>query len=149
MDNAQNCGKCINMPSSQTCRSYRQMSDAGPLTEPGVSSPQHHELLRSAIWQVRFYPKTGVSRKMFEKISYYNGLCIRGNVVVKALSNKPEGRRFGTRWYELPSSCTRPWDLLSLETEMSNWDRYKNASGGTAWLLREDDNLNAICEPTV
>jgi hypothetical protein len=41
-----------------------------------------------------------------------------GNVVVKALGYKPEGRGFETRWGEIlnlpnPSGHTRPWGSLS------------------------------------
>jgi hypothetical protein len=43
----------------------------------------------------------------------------RGSVVIKALDYKPEGRGFKTLRGEIlhlpnPSSCTRPWGLLSL-----------------------------------
>jgi hypothetical protein len=43
----------------------------------------------------------------------------RGNVVVKALCYKPEGRGFETLWGEFlnlpyPSGRTTPWGLLSL-----------------------------------
>jgi hypothetical protein len=46
---------------------------------------------------------------------------VRGSVVVKALCDKSECRRFGTRWGEWilfnlpnPSGRSRPWGLLSL-----------------------------------
>jgi hypothetical protein len=44
---------------------------------------------------------------------------IHGNLVVKALGYKLEGRVFETQWGEIlnlpnPSSHTRPWGLLSL-----------------------------------
>jgi hypothetical protein len=70
-----------------------------------------------------------------------NGLCwwnlgARGNLVVKALAYKPESRVFETRWGEIlnlpnPSGRTRPWNLLSLLTEMNTGNIKEIMFGGS------------------
>jgi hypothetical protein len=65
----------------------------------------------------RLTAKHQQTKNIFVRNFFYVG--IRGNVVVKALFYKPEGRGFDSRCGEflnLPNSSgrTRPWGLLSL-----------------------------------
>jgi hypothetical protein len=105
-------------------------------------------------WRRRNEPPASFARCRLRK-TIVGQVGARGSVVVKALSYKPEGRGFHSRWGEFlnlpnPSGRTRPWGFTQPLTEMSiRGIKIIMFLGSKARLVRKADNLTALYEPIV